>query len=145
MKLAELTRLRRDAEQLRSVAVDDIPGPERTLLLGYTCDRHTWHVYLRGSDVHLLVYDDVSRGVIRHEKRYRWLAADLVPDKRVYPESCDLAFARLLTSHGVELSFTAFNEDRYARVVKSPFHGTIYDSSVQGLAVAEGAPCDRRG
>jgi hypothetical protein len=60
------------------------------------------------------------------------LAADLVPDKRVYPESTDLAFARILTTHGVELPFTTFDEDRYARVMKSPFHGAIYEASIQG-------------
>jgi hypothetical protein len=120
------------------VVADDIPGPERTVLLGYTCDRQTWHVYLHGAYVHLLVYGARGGAVFRYEKRYRWLAAELVPDKRVYPESTDLDFSRLLISRGVELPFTNFNEDRHARVGLWPFHAAIYDSLTGGLVSAEG-------
>ncbi|MFF1717452.1 hypothetical protein [Streptomyces sp. NPDC058268] len=135
MNLAEFTQLRRDDAQLRTVDTHDIPGPERTLLLGYTCERDTWHVYVRGAHLHVLVYDHVTRAVVRYEKHFYWQAADLVPDKRVYPESTDLGFARLLASHGVELPFTTFDQARCDRVTQTPFHGALYDSATNGLAV----------
>ncbi|MFI2790598.1 hypothetical protein [Kitasatospora sp. NPDC018614] len=138
MNLAELDRLRGEAEQLRAVDTQDIPGPERTLLLGYTCDRDTWHVYVRGAYLHVLVYNHVTRVVVRYERHFHWQAADLVPDKRVYPESTDLEFARLLTSHGVDFQFASFDPARFDRVAQKPFHGAIYDSATRDLVDVEG-------
>jgi hypothetical protein len=138
MDLADLNRLRGETEHLRAVDTQDIPGPERTLLLGYTCDRDTWHVYVHGAYLHVLVYNRVTRVVVRYERRYHWQAADLVPDKRVYPESTDMEFARLLTSHGLDLRFASFDPARYDRLAQKRFHGAIYDSATRGLADVEG-------
>ncbi|MFB8310284.1 hypothetical protein ACFC5T_17175 [Streptomyces sp. NPDC055961] len=138
MNLADLNRLRSETKHLRTVDTQDIPGAERTLLLGYTCDRDTWHVYVRGAYLHVLVYNHVTRVVVRYEKHFHWQAADLVPDKRVYPESTDLEFARLLTSHGVDLQFASFDTARFDRLARKPFHGAIYDSATRGLVDVEG-------
>lgn len=37
---------------------------------------------------------------------------DYIPDKRLYPETCDFMFCALLKSADVYLPFTAFNKNR---------------------------------
>jgi hypothetical protein len=96
----------------------------RTLIYGYTLERHTFHVYL-GLDeaIHVLVYKDVSDDPETGAARYlildhagpggRQLESnrEFLPSKRAYPESCDFEFCKVL--RGVELypSFTTFTDD----------------------------------
>ncbi len=97
-------------EKRSSVLVDcedllDITN--RTLLYGYTCDRDTWHVYIQDGVIYTVIYtnrrEPLEQRVTRNE--------DFVPNKRLYPESCDLEFCELLLSKGVRLPFTTFNEN----------------------------------
>ena len=37
---------------------------------------------------------------------------DYIPDKRLYPETCDFMFCALLKSAGIYLPFTAFDKNR---------------------------------
>jgi hypothetical protein len=108
------------------VHVDDLTGPDRTLLYGFTVNRDTWHVYLRAGRIHRLVY--TARGVVLdHRAQESWDAVRLVPDKRTYPESTDLGFAQLLKRKGVFVSYLPFDEARYEKVKDNLFHGRIAD------------------
>jgi len=49
-----------------------------------------------------------------------------VPSKRVYPESCDFEFCKLLQQHGVVIPFTTWSPERYEQVKDKLFHGEIY-------------------
>lgn len=109
----------------RGITADVLGGEDRTLLRGYTCDRDTWHVYLKDGDIHLLVYSypDV---VVRHEARDSWMnPEDLVPDKRVYPESTCFRFARELQVRGVRVPYLRFDADRFRTVGSDRFLGPV--------------------
>lgn len=95
----------------------------RTLIYGYTFERHDFHVYI-GTDaaIHALVYTEVSADPETGNARFlvfshagpggRELESnhEFLPSKRAYPEACDLEFCRLLRSHGLQPSFTTFTE-----------------------------------
>jgi hypothetical protein len=87
----------------------------RTLIYGYTCDRHTFHVYLDGNGLLNRVIYDSDRFLVSHADESAALeASNYSPEKRAYPEACDLEFCQLLSQSGVEIPFTAFSEDRKA-------------------------------
>lgn len=96
---------------------------ERTLLYGYTCDRKSWHVYIKNGQIHLTVA--LGDKILSHSGRHAWRATDLVPDKRAYPESTDHVFALLMKDAGVEITFTAFSENRYRLVHDFQYHGEV--------------------
>ncbi len=82
----------------------------RTLLYGFTCERYTHHVYIKDEQVHLLVYSTTNTG--NHTIIYRNGEIDissLIPDKRLYPESCELEFCKQLKMLGYYLPFTTFD------------------------------------
>jgi hypothetical protein len=91
----------------------------RTLLFGYTVERATHHVYLDAAgDVHVLVYKPIANdrfALLSHSVGQTGGPAvktnqDYVPNKRLYPESCDSEWCYLLQSTGVSLPFTNFDE-----------------------------------
>lgn len=108
----------------------------RTLLYGYTVERHTWHVYLDAQGaITVLRYREIggrsmlisatcgpSGGCESNE--------DYVPDKRLYPESCDEEFCRLLHQAGISLPFTTRTEDAHERrlAAHGGFAGCIRES-----------------
>ncbi|WP_373261931.1 hypothetical protein [Hungatella hathewayi] len=109
---------------------------DRTLLYGYTCNRATWHVYLKNGDIHIVVYrNSAFREIPVGLKEVRVKAnQDYIPDKRLYPAACDYEFCRLLKEAGCHLPFTNF-EDRE----QIQFHGYITeDSEVSCLDCANG-------
>lgn len=86
----------------------------KTLLYGYTCERKTFHVYIKNEQIYVVVYDtEYSRG-IPTPKNMRQISVtsnhDYVPDKRLYPERCDYNFCKLLKEKGVQLPFTTWSE-----------------------------------
>lgn len=89
---------------------------DRTLLYGYTCERKTFHVYMKDMKIHTVIYDtDFSEKIQKpiHMKEVEIKSNyDYVPDKRLYPECCDYQFCRLLKRLGIELPFTTYQEDR---------------------------------
>ncbi|MCM2430946.1 hypothetical protein [Streptomyces sp. RKAG337] len=129
MDFTEFTRLRAAQEQPPTLSAAEVSGPDRTLVYGYTSDRSTWHVYLRAGEVHLTVYNGVSGTVKRYEARTVWNVAELVPDKRVYPESVDGEFASLLLDRGQRLPYKNFDENRHRNVAGLDFHGVTYDAA----------------
>jgi len=126
MNLTEFAEL--GAQSVKPLTVDatDVEGPDRTLIYGYTVDRWSWHVYLKQGEIHLFVYESRTSGapgpVYCYEARTSWVASNLVPSKRVYPESVDAQFAHLLLARGVTLPYTTFNEERYGNVAGLDFH-----------------------
>jgi hypothetical protein len=84
----------------------------RTLLWGYTSERHSWHVYLENGTIYKVVYgfgDEVLDMVDENEVATN---GHYVPDKRLYPEACDFEFCELLKEREVNLPFTTFNAER---------------------------------
>lgn len=79
---------------------------DRTLLYGYTCDRATWHVYIKDGNIHTVMYfsdKDTQEIFVQYNH-------DFVPDKRLYPECCDFEFCALLIRDGCSLPFTGFQD-----------------------------------
>lgn len=87
----------------------------RTLLYGYTCERETFHVYLKDQKIYTVVYKtEYSQGAPM-PKNMRQIEVtsnrDFVPDKRLYPERCDYHFCRALKERGIDLPFTLWSEE----------------------------------
>lgn len=55
------------------------------------------------------------------EKHLTW--HDCRPDKRAYPESCDLEFCEMLELAGIDLPFIRFDAERAYQLQDTPFHG----------------------
>ncbi|WP_239220487.1 hypothetical protein [Streptomyces sp. OfavH-34-F] len=121
----------------RTLSVHEIHGPERTLAYGFTSDKGTWHCYLDGANIHVLVYRRSTNSVVSHLASPTWNVAELAPDKRVYPESVDAEFARLLLERGQDLPYTRFDDKRHAPVAELTFHGAVYDPDTAALVQAD--------
>lgn len=94
----------------------------RTLLYGYTCERLTWHIYLADNAIHKVVYDHNNTIVEYKDEKDGISWAECVPDKRLYPETCDFDFCVELDKQNISLPFTRWNDERevltfYGRVV----------------------------
>lgn len=137
MHLSEYLALHATAEQQPTLSATEITGPDRTLLYGFTCDKATWHVDLDSGQIHLLVYFARSGSVVRHEAREVWPAAELLPDKRLYPESTDHQVAVLLQARGLRPPYRAFDEARRGRLATRLRHGATYDPATGGLRPAD--------
>lgn len=88
----------------------------KTLLYGYTCERETFHVYIKDEEIYVVTYDvDYSSRDNIRPKNMRQIKVtsnhDYVPDKRLYPERCDYDFCRLLKEKGIDLPFTAWTDN----------------------------------
>lgn len=81
---------------------------DRTLLWGYTCDRWSWHVYLKDMKIYTVTYEYMKEPIIVNVKTNN----DFVPNKRLYPEACDYDFCKALARMGVHLPFTTFQSER---------------------------------
>ena len=114
MTLEELKRLnnihRNNVIEVKNLSnVDD-----RTLIYGYTCERKTFHVYLKNKKIHIVVYDVNYSGVKARPENMREIIPtanrDYVPDKRIYPAASDYEFCELLKEKGIDLPFTGYDE-----------------------------------
>ena len=88
------------------MAKDLIDKTNRTLLYGYTCERDTWHIYLKDCQIISVIYKyrkQPERMDINSNYHY-------VPDKRLYPECCDYEFCKLLKEKGISLPFTTWTD-----------------------------------
>lgn len=131
-ELAALAHLKPVVHVVRAADLND--RTPRTLLLGYTCDRDTWHVYLDDVGVinvlHYRETRDASGNPVYFVEQH--LRGDevphneaYIPDKRLYPESCDAEFCGLLVQAGVQLPFTTYDDKNHARRLQmyDPFAG----------------------
>jgi hypothetical protein len=90
----------------------------RTLLYGYTCDRETWHVYLKDGGIFTVKYQSDKLPSLIDVR----INEDYVPDKRLYPERCDFEFCELFKNKGISLPFTKWQgqleiEDYYGKIL----------------------------
>lgn len=115
----------------------------RTLLYGYTCERETFHVYVKDQKIYVIVYKiDYP---LSHEKEHGIFMrgdprpinmrqievksnCDYIPDKRLYPERCDYHFCRALKERGIELPFTSWGEE--IKPNEMGYYGFILEDSV---------------
>ncbi len=116
MTPTEFAHLQRTPAQPKALALSALPerNRDRTLLYGYTCNRHTVHVYLMAGVVHAVTY--AFDGYLLSHRMFDEVIVEpdsLVPDKRLYPESCDAAFCLMLKHKGVYLPFTTFTEGQH--------------------------------
>lgn len=107
------------------ISVDQVAQYQKedgTLLYGYTCDRDTFHVYLKNGELHRVIYDfdgDVLDYIHGAE-----LEADLLhPNKRIYPEASSYDFIVSLRKTGCDPSLTTFNESRE----QATWHGEVWE------------------
>lgn len=109
---------------------------DRTLLYGYTCDRDTWHVYLKNGNIHTVLYRNSAFREIPVGLKEIQIKAnqDYIPNKRLYPAACDYEFCMLLQDSGYHLPFTNFDDRE-----QTAFYGyTIEDSEVSCLDCENG-------
>lgn len=98
---------------------------DRTLLYGYTCNRLTWHVYIKDRIIHKVIYG-MGYGVPDYKPVSEYQVEsnhDYVPDKRLYPECCDYEFCALLRQKDVYLPFTLYTNNRH----EETFYGLILE------------------
>lgn len=113
MKLKEY---RKENEEV--LAADDLINREnRTLLYGYTCDRETWHVYLRDGKIYTIKYQaNYVRKCPVHVKEIPiYDNGDYIPNKRLYPTACDYEFCMKLKERGYDLPFTSQDDRKRTR------------------------------
>jgi hypothetical protein len=93
----------------RVVDVTDLENKsDRTLIYGYTCERDTWHVYLKDGVIYTVLY---GYGPVNKVLMDVKCNQGFVPNKRLYPRRCDFEFCKLLKEKGCRLTFTTW-EDR---------------------------------
>ena len=123
--------------------VKELPiGPEelrpyihdKTLIYGYTCERKTFHVYLKDHKIYTVIYErEFSRGKpIPVNMRLLEVTSnrDYIPDKRIYPEMCDYHFCQLLIQKGINLPFTNFQQE--AETDERGYYGCILEDVNSG-------------
>jgi hypothetical protein len=126
MDLAHFESLAPWTSEAPVIEAHQVTGPLRTLLLGYTCDRAVWHVYFKDGLIHQYVYGKTEHvAYSEHAAHVKVAATDLIPDKRVYPESTDYVFALILKRLGVDVPYTRFDSFRYAEAQGKALHGEI--------------------
>jgi hypothetical protein len=127
-KLAEMS------ESPKKVSIQDLLNKEeRTLLYGYTCDRDTFHIYLRSGELHKIIFKHNEHKPSVHKHGQELPLEGIVPNKRLYPEACDFEFCVLLSSVGINLPFTTFDESRekkkfYTQVVQPSGNLSAWES-----------------
>lgn len=107
-----------------------IPTKEGTLLWGYTCERYSFHVYIKDGLLHRLIYSTSESKVIDHISGESLKAEDLHPDKRIYPEATSFDFIIALYKAGQDPSITRYDHERPER----QWHGKILEE-IRGKAI----------
>ncbi|MFB8290205.1 hypothetical protein [Kitasatospora purpeofusca] len=144
MNLDQWTSLRETPAPIAGVSAAEIGGPDRTVLFGFTCERLSWHVYLADGQIHLATYDSQTAQVTVHQRREYWPAAELIPDKRVYPESTDWRFAQLMVARAIAVPYRNWDESRARLWAPLAFHGLIV-SPEEGRLVQRTDPAPAAG
>ena len=94
---------------IQYVNVNEISGPDRTLMYGYNTNRDTFHLFWKDNIIHSIYYNSTAHRILSRVLYYDKIEAlKCVPDKRVYPERCDYEFCKLLYSKGINIPFTTF-------------------------------------
>ena len=99
---------------------------DHTLLYGYTVERNSFHVYLENGEVVICIYKTGNPTPLYYYKDSRHILNLLVPNKRVYPETCDVDFCHLLISSGINITFTAYDSTREPR----KYYGDVFNNGL---------------
>lgn len=121
--LLELRAMRDKPPKVVSAAVLKDKTP-RTLIYGYFCDRDTFHLYLDELGRFCRIVYNYSGQVQSSDILTTIPVEQTVPDKRVYPEACDLEFCKIiqpLLEYGIP--FTTYNNKRE----RQTFHGKLIE------------------
>lgn len=106
-----------------TISIEDIEGAhDGTLLWGYTCDRNSFHVYLKSGQIHRVIYTfegDVLDYICGEELEAKLLS----PSKRIYPEATSFDFVIALRKADCDTPLTNFNEDREEAI----WYGKVYE------------------
>lgn len=129
MKKTDYEEVLKTASPNPTISVKELRNKEdRTLLWGYTLERHSHHVYLKDGEIHVVEYtgEDQSKPdfvLFRHlsDEAMEIEGSHLIPGKRLYPEACDVEFCKLLRLKGFSLPFTTWDDNRQQR----QFHGSV--------------------
>lgn len=126
MNRAELREFSKVEVERPSISVSDIVNPEknRTLLYGVT-GAFFLHVWLADGRLYRMIIGPMRRIGSFSGKS---LPVELLgPGVRVYPESTEYAFARLLAARGVELDFVPIDEERGDKQLADhyPYRGLV--------------------
>ena len=125
MNIDQFAKLSNEMQVDRTISVNDLSElNEKTLLFGYMTNRDTFHVYLRNGLLHKVIYSYNSDEAHTYESGKTLNLEGITPNKRLYPEKCDLEFCSLLTKAGVYLPFTTFTEGD----VQKTFYGQVVQS-----------------
>lgn len=100
-----------------------IEASEGTLLLGYTLEGYSFHVYLKNSLIHRIIYNNDQR-IIDHISGDDLPLIDLNPDKRIYPEATSYHLICALKGADCCPVMTTFHE----RLDSRDWHGLTYES-----------------
>lgn len=96
---------------------------DRTLAYGYTIERETFHVYLMNGIIHRVIYNS-DKELLAHRSGRSLPVKLLVPNKRLYPETCDLNFCELIHPYFEDgLPLTTYNSNR--PVSEDGFYGDL--------------------
>jgi hypothetical protein len=112
------------SENVQMVHVFTLGRQERTLVYGYTLERETFHVYVRGGEIHVHIYNYKGE-TLGHIHGDELPAEMLRPSKRAYPERTEYAFAQYMKSIGHPLTFTNFNQEKYDENIFATYYGKI--------------------
>lgn len=118
-----LSQIERSKEEI--ICAEDLKPhlKDRTLLYGYTCERETFHVYLKNKEIHVVTYYNDYSGDERKPKNMCEIKVtannQFVPNKRLYPQRCDYAFCKLLKLKDIHLPFTVWEDEQN----KKDFYG----------------------
>lgn len=95
----QFLKMAEEKENLITAKDLSMPDKNRTLLYGYTCQRSTFHVYLKDGEIKVAIYkrlEDMWEWKVEYNNEY-------IPDKRIYPERTDFEFISLLMQRGVDV------------------------------------------
>lgn len=124
---------------------EELTQVERTLAYGYDTERFTWHAYLMNAQLHVLLYR--SAGAATADGRFQYQMVDhlqgqalrldvLRPNKRVYPEHCDLEFADVMRRRDAALPFTTFDPRQWENKKDLVFKGLVHTEFGHGVATS---------
>lgn len=109
------------SREMISVSELNNPTQDRTLLWGYTCERDSFHVYLKDGQIHKALYKFPNK-LLFCTSGESMPCSSMAPDKRAYPAACDEQFAQLMVEKNQHVSYTTFDERE-----DIPFHGKLIE------------------
>lgn len=122
-----------------TIDVNEVHGPDRTLVYGYcrnydTGEERTFtvHVYKRDGELHALTYSR-NGDIHSHLHGESLPAKTMSPGKRAYPEATDYSFAVLMVQRDAPLCHTNFGAMGQH---SGQFVGLTHDECVPALSPA---------